>query len=148
MPRHQRLELARVDQSSGDAKPVLQRNVAHELGALVGGLRQEHVAMLVVVDRQADDLLEVTPELDRLEREADVDLGRILAANAAGRTAGAARAQRVAFEQDDTATVSTSRQLVGDACPDDAAADDDDVGRLSHGATPRCASRLPAGARS
>src|SRR5262249_32760842 len=105
-------------------------------GALVGGLRQENVAILVVVDGQSDDLFEVAPELDRLEREADVDLGRILAPNTASRPAGAAGAKGVALEQDHASTAAALSEVVGDARADDPAADDDDIRGFSHGALP------------
>src|SRR2546428_455740 len=72
----------------------------------------------------AELFLEALEDLDALEREADLGLGRELNADATRRLAGRPRADGLALEDDDVAE-STAGQVVGDRAADHAAADDD-----------------------
>jgi hypothetical protein len=82
--------------------PVLQLDVSPERFD-VGRLReQEQVAVLVEIDRHADDLLEASDHRDRFLRQLDVGRVRELMTDAAGVLARRSRRQlRLALEQHD-----------------------------------------------
>ena len=64
-------------------------------------------------------------------READVDLARELQPDPACVLPGRAGAETLTLEHDDVAHAGT-REVVRDGRADDPAADDDDVGRVTH----------------
>src|SRR5262249_44504273 len=100
---------------------------------------------------------ELVPEsledLNALQGEADLRLGGKLCADAAGRLAGGAGADGIALEHDHV-MLATPREMVGDAAPDHAAADDYDArgpreiqGRRGCGRGPGGCQGAPARAR-
>ena len=89
-------------------------------------LAEEQIAALAEPDVDADLLREARAQLDRLLHEAHVLLGRPLHAHAAAVAPRGALRQVAALEHDDVGDAALG-QLVGDAEPHDAAADDGDV---------------------
>jgi hypothetical protein len=115
-----------------DAVLLLQRHVLPEL-IDVGLLRQqEQVAVLVEIDRRADNRLEVLHQGDRLDRQLDVGGVGELMSEATGILAGRPRCQLpLALEEDDVGKAA-SGEVPGDAASHAAAAGNDHISRVFH----------------
>src|SRR6185295_18662225 len=100
------------------------------MGQVLRRHAQEEVSDLVELRVRAQRLLEPLEERDGVERELDVDLGGELGADASRGAAGIAAAQEIPVEDD--GLQAAERQVIGDARPDHAAADDERVRALGH----------------
>ena len=115
-----------------DAVLLLQRDVLLERLDVRRLRQQEQVAVLVKVDRRADDLLEALHQRDRFDRQLDVGGVGELVAEAAGVLAGRSGSQlRLALEQDDVGDAALG-EVPGDAASHAAAAGDDDISCVFH----------------
>src|SRR5262249_37266470 len=83
---------------------------------------QEQIADLLVTGIDAELFLEALEHADRLEREANLGLGRELYADAAGGLARRPRADRLALDDDDVGEAAPG-SIVGDAAAHHAATD-------------------------
>src|SRR5438876_794761 len=129
---HELLRVVGGDHAHVDAEPVLQRDPRLEAAQVRGIADEEQVADLLVADVDAELVLEALEDLDGLEREPDLRLGRELRADAAGGLRGGAAADRLALEHDDVAHAA-AREVVGDRAAHHAAADDHDAGGAGEG---------------
>ncbi len=115
-----------------DAVLLLQRDVLLERLDVRRFREQEQVAVLVKVDRRADDPFEVLHQGDRFDRQLDVRRVRELVAEAAGVLAGRSGAElRLALEKDDVGDAALG-EVPGDAASHATTAGNDDIGRGLH----------------
>ena len=114
-----------IDHATGDAELVLERDALLEDRHVLGSVEEEQVADLPEVDLAARTSCELCERLDSTQPDGDVQRVGELRSDPARRTTGRPGRQRVAFEQGDVDA--RFREVEGDARPDGAASDDDDV---------------------
>ena len=127
--RDHRLDVVRRDQPRRDAETRLELD--RGLEALDVDLVREHEEVAVALVPDAADPLERLELGHRAERHPDVELVRELCADAACGLARRAAPERLLLEQDDVGDALLG-QVVRDARPHGAAADDHDVCGLGH----------------
>src|SRR4029453_3259945 len=93
---------------------------------VLGPVEEEEVADLVEVDLGSRPLAEAGESLDAAQPDGDVERVRELGPEPPCRAAGRAACELPALEEADVD--SPLREVERDACPDDAASDDHDVG--------------------
>ena len=118
------LRVGRGDDAHVGAELPLERDPRLEPAKLLLLGEEIEVADLRVARIDAELVREPPEDVDALQGEADLGLGRELNADAARRLAGRARADGLALEEDDVAEPAAG-QVVGDRAADHAAADDD-----------------------
>ncbi len=117
------------EHAAGHAHGVLQGHGLLVDAHLLRVGEQEEVAGLVQVDHLSGPVREVLERVEAAHAEGDVDGVGELRAHAAGRLHGGPAAQRPSLEEQDVGDAGLG-EVEGDAGPHDAAADDDDPGRL------------------
>ncbi len=117
--------LGDVDQPTRDTELVLQHDAPLESRDVLGAVEEEEVPDLAEVDLPAGALGEAREGLDSAEPDRDVQGIRELRSHSARRSARRSGGERIAFEQANAC--SRLREVEGDARPDGAAADDDDL---------------------
>src|SRR5882724_8651321 len=93
--------------------------------ALAG--REKQISLRLVSTRMSQALIELCIERDRVERHLDVDRCRELSADPAHALSCRAFTLMALALEDEDVLRSCGGQVIGDACADDAAADDDHV---------------------
>ena len=114
-----------VDQPTWDTELVLQDDAPRESLDVLGAVEEEEIPDLAEVDLPAGALGEACEGLDCAEPDGDVQGIRELRPHSACRPARRSGGERIAFEQANAC--SRLREVEGDARPDGAAADDDDL---------------------
>src|SRR2546430_6559868 len=122
------LRVGRGDDAHVGAELPLERDPRLEPAKLLLLGEEIEVADLPVARIDAELVREPPEDVDALQGEADLGLGRELNADAACRLAGRARADGFALEEDDVAEPAAG-QVVGDRAAHHAAADDHRAGR-------------------
>ncbi len=121
-------DLGRAEDARWDAQPVLQGNIIAEDGQIMRVVQQEQVTGPAQIDGLAQLLLEAFQHGQAQQRQADVDLGAELVADAARTFAGGLGAQEGCLFQQDDVPAAALGEVIGRAGPHHPASDDDDVG--------------------
>ena len=124
--RAQLAHLVEVDEPARHAELVLQRHARLEARDVLLAVEEEEVADLMEVDLGAGPLAETREGVDAAQPDRDVERVGELRAEAAGRTARRPARELIALEEADVD--SGLGEVEGDARPDHAASDDDDLG--------------------
>ena len=124
--RAQLADLGEIDEPSRDAQLVLQRDARLEGCNVLLPVEEEQVTDLVKVDLGARAFAEAGERLDAPEAARDVEWIGELRANSARGPARRTTRELIPFEE--SGVDPGFGEVKGDARPDDAASDDDDLG--------------------